>query len=200
MDGRFQNVDERTRIDSITSARAMVPIDHDDDEDPDLLMIDSEGRLRLFVNLRLSRFAEVDRGLGTKAYVDVWPLDSDNDGWLDIFDDVKDYLFVALCDHDLCGYSLQILRQFVFASTLGVDVLTAPSFVGCLALLYPMDVEGADLDCQGAVEAFLGETLAQGDPFVDGVVDLLLSFQAKFTPQFSSSVALGDMLAAAQSA
>ena len=84
MDGRFQNVDERTRIDSITSARAIVPIDHDDDEDPDLLMIDSEGRLRLFDNLRLSRFAEVDRGLGTKAYVAVWPLDSDNDGWLDL--------------------------------------------------------------------------------------------------------------------
>ena len=84
MDGRFQNVDERTRIEGVQSARAIVPIDHDDDDDPDLLVIDGEGRLRLFDNLRLSRFAEVDRGLGTQAYVDVSPLDFDNDGWLDL--------------------------------------------------------------------------------------------------------------------
>lgn len=84
LDGRFRNVDDRIGISGLQSARAIVPIDHDDDDDSDLLVIDREGRLRLFDNLRLSRFAEVDRGLGEGVYRSVIPLDFDNDGWLDL--------------------------------------------------------------------------------------------------------------------
>ena len=84
MDGRFRNIDQRIGISGLPAVLAITPIDHDDDDDPDLLVIDREGRLRLFDNLRLSRFAEVDRGLGDGAYRSVIPFDFDNDGWLDL--------------------------------------------------------------------------------------------------------------------
>lgn len=84
MDGRFRDVDDRVGIEGLPGARRILALDHDDDEDTDLLVIDRAGSLRLFDNLRLGRFAEVEAGLGTERARDVRAVDTDNDGWLDL--------------------------------------------------------------------------------------------------------------------
>jgi hypothetical protein len=113
MDGSFQNVDERVGLSDVRGVRKIVPIDHDDDDDPDLLVLGEDGRLRFFDNLRLSRFGEVDRKLATGRYMDVAPIDFDNDGWLDL---------VALTD----GGSLVLKRWSGAAYAPDVEVNAGP--------------------------------------------------------------------------
>ena len=84
MDGRFREVSDRIGIDDLPGIRSVISVDHDDDDDPDLVAIDGSGRLRLFDNLRLGRFAEVDRGFGESVYRSVASVDADNDGWMDL--------------------------------------------------------------------------------------------------------------------
>jgi tetratricopeptide (TPR) repeat protein len=84
MDGRFLSIDERIGIQGFGGIRAIVPFDHDDDGDTDLVVVDRDGRLQLLDNLRLSRFEVADRGFGEATYTRVVPADIDNDGWLDL--------------------------------------------------------------------------------------------------------------------
>jgi tetratricopeptide (TPR) repeat protein len=83
-DGRFRNVDHRTVLTGVDGVRQIMPIDHDDDDDPDLVVLDGAGRLRFFDNVRLSRFVSVERGLGDGTYDSVHRVDFDNNGDLDL--------------------------------------------------------------------------------------------------------------------
>merc|ERR1719197_445761 len=79
--------------------------------------------------------------------------------WLEVFDAVRDYVFVALCDADCCDLALEVLRRMVFESSLGADVFSEGTLLGSLRLLFPVDADGnpaedADEACQAQVRDF----------------------------------------------
>lgn len=83
-DGRFRNVDERTGLAGAAGVRAIEVLDHDDDDDPDLAVLDGQGNLLFYDNVRLSRFLPAHRELDGGPYRGVTSVDFDNDGALDL--------------------------------------------------------------------------------------------------------------------
>lgn len=58
------------------------------------------------------------------------------DGWLETFETLKNFIYVAICDGDIATTALQILRTFALESPLGPGVLSvrpAVCNIGCLA-------------------------------------------------------------------
>jgi hypothetical protein len=60
------------------------------------------------------------------------------DSWLKVFQKLKDYLLVSVCDPELCEDSLAILHNFLTADQLKYQVYeeTRDIFVKSLELLY----------------------------------------------------------------
>ena len=84
LDGTFRDATGPSGLNAGRGVRQLLAVDLDDDLDTDLLVVDAEGRLRLFDNLRQGRFAEVDREVDTTACRSVLAFDFDNDGFLDL--------------------------------------------------------------------------------------------------------------------
>lgn len=107
--------------------------------------------------------------------------------WEKVFVQVRDYVFVALCDAECCDLALCILREFVLRSDLQAQVLQEPTFLGSLRLLYPME-DGADEGCQTKVAGFFNEMFDSGEPYATAVMQLLDKFAENHPEQFKKSV------------
>lgn len=84
-DGSFRDASETSGVRGIgPAARAVVALDHDDDLDTDLLVLDQQGRLRLWDNVRHGVFREKPCGLMEERCRMVLPRDFDNDGHEDL--------------------------------------------------------------------------------------------------------------------
>ena len=124
--------------------------------------------------------------------------DADMGAWVDVFQSVRDYIFVALCDGDCCDVALEVLRKLVAESPLGESVLAESTLLGSLRLLFPDGGSGAggqdeeergDMGaCQEQVKAFLEELWGQGQPFAGAVEALLAQFEADHPEQFGPSI------------
>ena len=80
--------------------------------------------------------------------------DVDIDEWLKIFQNLKRYFFIALCDRELCFASIQILKKFFCHPKMQAFVLenTKEVFVKTLTLLYNPD---RDQECRERNREFL---------------------------------------------
>eukprot|EP01022_Parablepharisma_sp_SALTPOND_P007916 TRINITY_DN1342_c0_g1_i1.p1 TRINITY_DN1342_c0_g1~~TRINITY_DN1342_c0_g1_i1.p1 ORF type:complete len:955 (+),score=104.92 TRINITY_DN1342_c0_g1_i1:4363-7227(+) len=76
------------------------------------------------------------------------------DEWLNIFQNLKRYFFIALCDRELCYASIQILKKFFCHPKMQAFVLenTKEVFVKTLTLLYNPD---RDQECRDRNKEFL---------------------------------------------
>jgi len=76
------------------------------------------------------------------------------DEWLNIFQNLKRYFFIALCDRELCFASIQILKKFFCHPKMQAFVLenTKEVFVKTLTLLYNPD---RDQECRDRNKEFL---------------------------------------------
>jgi hypothetical protein len=65
------------------------------------------------------------------------------ESWMKVFQKLKDYLLVSICDPEICSDSLAILHNFLTADQLKYSVYTETSdvFVKSLELLYKGDAE-----------------------------------------------------------
>lgn len=89
--------------------------------------------------------------------------------WVQLFQDLKDYVYVALCDVELCTEACNTLR-LVFHG-LGPAVFpTLPTLSSTLQMLYP----GGDKRCQQSVQDFLTELFNTGSPWDRAVQQTLL--------------------------
>lgn len=106
-------------------------------------------------------YAAVCCGKGIKssrAHVDVL---------LKSFLEVKDYLYVALCDEELCAHAVEIL--YVWIVFLGEPaVKTFPTLLNCLKMLYP----AGPVSCQNNVLGLLKRWFDAGDATAQGVLQL----------------------------
>ena len=65
------------------------------------------------------------------------------ESWMKVFQKLKDYLLVSICDPEICQDSLAILHNFLTADQLKFSVYaeTSDVFVKSLELLYKGDAE-----------------------------------------------------------
>jgi len=114
------------------------------------------------------------------------PFADGMDEWIELFQKVRDYIFVALCDSDCVDLALQILRKFILESDLREAVLKEGTLLGSLRLLYPLE-GGADQQCQEDVAEFLKEMYEEGHPYSKAIEMLLEQFVHNHSQQFESS-------------
>jgi hypothetical protein len=81
------------------------------------------------------------------------------DSWLKVFQKLKDYLLVSVCDTELCEESLAILHNFLTADQLKYQVYeeTREIFVKSLELLYT----GESDFCRETFKTYLDENVLQ---------------------------------------
>ncbi|CBJ30288.1 conserved unknown protein [Ectocarpus siliculosus] len=91
--------------------------------------------------------------------------------WVEVFERLGHRVFEALFDPEGVALALRVLRSFLHGSQLRDAALREGGFVGALQAMYSS--EAGDKKCAVAVEQFLLETHAMGEPFssaVEGVI------------------------------
>lgn len=109
--------------------------------------------------------------------------------WLEIFDSLKSYFFISLCDRDFCKTSIEILKK-IYVNEVMQDQFIQESktiFVKTLKLLYQPDV---DQECKDNVRDFL-EYLHECEMSTPNlkklVYDVIKYFAEKNTEKFQNS-------------
>eukprot|EP00826_Nyctotherus_ovalis_P022263 TRINITY_DN17318_c0_g2_i1.p1 TRINITY_DN17318_c0_g2~~TRINITY_DN17318_c0_g2_i1.p1 ORF type:complete len:821 (+),score=324.45 TRINITY_DN17318_c0_g2_i1:73-2535(+) len=102
----------------------------------------------------------------------------DVEEWLSIFQSLKRYFFIALCDRELCYASIQILKKFFCHPNMQQFVLenTKDVFVKTLILMYNPD---RDLECKERNREFL-EFLHDFDPQNDALREFVYTIIKNF--------------------
>jgi hypothetical protein len=111
--------------------------------------------------------------------------------WLETFELLKDYVYVALCDQLCCVSAQSVLKRFLVASDLQERALEDACFMGALRMLYPAD-GGGDRTCQDSVAGWLVEVSELGDAFSTSLLAILDSFSKRHQAEFDGS-ALKDV-------
>lgn len=79
----------------------------------------------------------------------------DREAWTGVFGEIKDFLYVALCDVDVCGVCIEVLRA-LFSDLESAEIKTSFEIMAkSLKLLYP----DGDEVCRSAVASFLSEVM-----------------------------------------
>ena len=79
----------------------------------------------------------------------------DKAAWSSVFAEVKDFLYVALCDVDVCAVAIEVLRTLFAGLDSGEVKATFEIMTKSLKLLYP----SGDEVCRGAVGSFLADVM-----------------------------------------
>eukprot|EP01029_Cantina_marsupialis_P029160 TRINITY_DN779889_c0_g1_i1.p1 TRINITY_DN779889_c0_g1~~TRINITY_DN779889_c0_g1_i1.p1 ORF type:complete len:780 (+),score=232.23 TRINITY_DN779889_c0_g1_i1:130-2469(+) len=106
--------------------------------------------------------------------------------WTVVFDSLKDYLYVSLCDGTVCDFSTQILLRFAAESSVGAAVWSSPSLLGALRLLIPAPGDG-DMYSQEAVGQMFLEGSKIGPSHRQAVSDTIQMFANKHNEQYNGS-------------
>lgn len=115
-------------------------------------------------------------------------LHEPTEAWLDVYEALKDYLFVALCDYEICTQAAWIIRRFMTApgTTSGVLASSSETCIKALNLLFSATQEA---ECVNNGLAFLkglywDEAL---QPLKDFVFNGLKAFSIKYAEVFENS-------------
>ena len=111
--------------------------------------------------------------------------------WTELFDAMRDYVFVALCDKEVAALAAAVVEAFAFHSQLGDAVLREGRFLGILKLLHSEDV--SDAECQHVVETMLRAMAQRGAPFDATVLEVLDQF-SKASPDLFKASPLAGLL------
>mmetsp|Transcript_40493 Transcript_40493/g.38985 ORF Transcript_40493/g.38985 Transcript_40493/m.38985 type:complete len:177 (+) Transcript_40493:2034-2564(+) len=119
-----------------------------------------------------------------------------NDSWLRVFQKMKEYILVSICDYELCEYSLAILLNFLTAEQLKFQIYeeSRDIFARSLGILYSSEVAGDEKNkiCQDKFREFLIVKVLNRQEDSDNALkkffkSLLLKFQEENPQEFDNS-------------
>lgn len=116
------------------------------------------------------------------------PLDS----WIDLFHNLKAYIYLSICDGNSSLSAISILSSFIFASKLRDEIFKDPLFISTLRLLY--NVQEGYNDCQYIMNMFLRDIFAIGNPFDKTIYNTLLQFEDSYPDEFNNSKELREIM------
>lgn len=111
-----------------------------------------------------------------------------SDRWVEIFDKLKDFIFVALCDSSSNVSAVGILSSYLFGSSLKDKLLRDPKLIATLKLIYSNP--NPNLAVTGIVETFFRDVASVGAPFDSLVLGLLSTFAKSYPVQFEAAVGI----------
>jgi hypothetical protein len=114
--------------------------------------------------------------IAEKAQMSECPL---QEGWLDVFETLKDFIFVALCDPSCCHAAASILLNYTMYSQLQADVLMDGRLYGAMKLIFPQ--EGAvDETCKEAVTNLFIEMFQSGATYDSLALRCIEAFEQQY--------------------
>ena len=106
-----------------------------------------------------------------------------NGFWDNVFNDLKDHIFVALCDPQSCNYACYVLSCYTMFSSIKEQVLSDPQLIKALKLLYG----SGNKHCQKSYENMLRSLCESNESLVGNVMISIDLFRANFPQQFATS-------------
>jgi hypothetical protein len=106
--------------------------------------------------------------------------------WTQLFDTMKDYVFVGLCDPNSSEIAGEIILHFLRRSVLGSSILKEKRFAGVLRMIYSSDNITAS-KCQIFIEKFLRNAFDIDDDMANTVMGILEQFAKSYSLQFEAS-------------
>ena len=113
--------------------------------------------------------------------------------WVDVFNGLRDFILVGLCDPECATDSAGILSEYVKNSPLKESVISENKFLNTMRLVYPADDSDIDIMCQQSLENFFSEIFCFNDKTASAVVNTIEMFSKNFSANFENSN-LGSLL------
>lgn len=117
---------------------------------------------------------------------DVAPGNWLSDNWIELFETVKDHVFVGLCDPVCAEFASAIVSEFIKNSALGCGIIKEKRFTGIMRLIYPAD-KSSDEHCQTIFQSFLRNTFGIDDECAGVVLGVIENFANNYTISFEVS-------------
>jgi hypothetical protein len=118
--------------------------------------------------------------------------------WVDVFEVVKNFVYVAFCDADCAPHAVGIVTAFLFNSKLRDAILSDARFTGIFRLLYGNEAIASGEDnvaaCQFIFESFLRDTFASGAPYNTAAQQAVSLFSKSTPTAFANSPTLQKLL------
>lgn len=108
------------------------------------------------------------------------------DSWIDVFTNIKEYIYVGLCDPECAQHATYVLSNYLMYSSLRGETFLDQRLIGALRLLYPSDGSGNKF-CQSIVENMFRVAFGADTSFEAAVLNTLELFQKNFSAQYSAS-------------
>lgn len=121
--------------------------------------------------------------------------------WVDLFEVVKNFVYVAFCDPDCAPHAVGIVTLYLFNSKLRDAILSDTRFMGIFRLMYGAEAlqannsgEDSAAACQFIFESFLRDTFASGAPYNTAVQQALSQFSKSTPTVFANAPGLQKLL------
>lgn len=118
--------------------------------------------------------------------------------WVDLFEVVKNFVYVAFCDPECAPHAVGIVTVYIFNSKLRDTILNDARFMGIFRLMYGAEAlqngEDSVAACQFIFESFLKDTFASGAPYNTAVHHALNQFSKSTPTVFANAPSLQKLL------
>jgi hypothetical protein len=118
--------------------------------------------------------------------------------WVELFEVVKNFVYVAFCDADCAAHAVGIVTAYMFNSKLRDAILGDSRFLGLFRLMYGNEALATGEDhaaaCHFVFESFLKDTFASGAPFSAAVQQAVLQFSKSTPTVFANAPNLQKLL------
>lgn len=109
-----------------------------------------------------------------------------NGKWVELFNSLKDFILVGLCDPECTQDAASIIAFYVLKSPLQDSVLLDNKLLGALRLLYPVDGTG-HAGCQATAESLLRQIFYFSEYFGAVVINAIEIFSKNFLTNYEMS-------------
>lgn len=108
--------------------------------------------------------------------------------WIDIYNSLKDFIFVGLCDASCVEDASGILIEYILRSPQQDSILSDNKFLSMMRLIYPTDgaTENHKL-CQVSLEAFFEFIFSSGEFYSGAVINTIEVFAKNYTTNYEVS-------------
>lgn len=114
-----------------------------------------------------------------------------NEGnWVRIFQSLKHFIYIALCDGDIAQTAVQVLRKLGIETSLGASVFSDPMMLGTIRMMHSGDQDDP-VAHQTTLSTLLDEVVSQGDEYVAAVRSVLGEFKSTSQAQYDASPLAG---------
>ena len=112
--------------------------------------------------------------------------EKDRETWINIYENLKNHIFLALCDKELCKLAVEILKKiFTFEKIQSMALKNSVKiFLKILVLIYHPDIEDA---CRVNLLEFFGYLNSESDVFKEYLYEIIKEFSEKNKAAFLKS-------------